>query len=101
MSYNIQLSKFIIAEAEFERMQYDVTGHPVPWFEDMDYSEFLEWNNKCIYELTNEEDAWLVRLCGLMKNDRILIQDMESCIQFQADSFYFNQDKKIVIVNPR
>jgi hypothetical protein len=101
MSYNIQLSKYIIGENDFLRIQADVTGEPIGWLEDMTYAEFLDWNNKCIYELTNEEDAWLVGLCGLMKNGRIMLQDMESCVQFEAYGFYFNLDKKIVIVNPR
>jgi len=101
MLYNIQLSNFIIQEADFQRIQVDVTGEPIGWLENMTYTEFLEWNNNCIYELTNEEDAWLVGLCGRMKNGRIMLQDMESCVQFQAYGFYFNQNKEIVIVNPR
>lgn len=101
MLYDIQLSNYIVEKADFLRMQIDVTGHPVPWFEDMDYDEFLQWNKECICELSNEDDAWLVGLCGRMKNQRIMLQDMESCVQFVADSFYFDRNKNIVIVNPR
>jgi hypothetical protein len=101
MLYNIELSKYIIGEDDFLRIQVDVTGHPIGWLEYVNYSDFLEWNNKCIYELSNEDDAWLVGLCGRMKNGRIMLQDMESCVQFQAYGFYFNQNKEIVIVNPR
>jgi hypothetical protein len=95
---SIQLSKFIIDEDDFERMVD--TGYRT-WFKDMSYAEFLEWNNKCICELTNEEDAWLVGLCHRLKNKHIQLQDMECCSRFDAYGFYFNEKKDIVIVNPR
>ena len=101
MLYDVKLSNYIIEKADFLRMQTDVTGHSVPWFEDMDYSDFLQWNNECICELSDEDDAWLVGLCGRMNNQRIMLQDMESCVQFVAYGFYFDKNKDIVIVNPR
>jgi hypothetical protein len=85
-------------KADFERMVD--TGYRT-WFKDMSYAEFLEWNNKCICELTNEEDAWLVGLCRRLKNKHIQLQDMECCSRFEAYGFYFNEKKHIVIVNPR
>lgn len=98
---SIQLSKFIIDDDSFQRMQSLISGEDKGWLEGMTYAEFLEWNINCINELSDEDDAWLTGLCKRLKRNRIILQDMESCCQFNADSFYFDCDKNIVIVNPR
>jgi len=90
----IQLSKFIVPECYFERM----IDHDA-YYKDMSYDEFVLWNIKCINELTNDDIVWLSGLCKRIKE--IHLQDMESCAKFTADSFFFDCNKKIVIVNPR
>jgi len=99
----IQLSKFIVPECYFDRMKHehescsDYRG----LYTDMSYDEFVSWNIKCINELSNEDIVWLSGLCKRIKENIIILQDMESCVRFTADSFFFDCSKKIVIVNPR
>ena len=92
----IQLSKFLIKKDDFERM----LSHEID-FHGMTYDEFIYWNITCINELPNEDILWISGLCKRMKEELIFLQDMESCTNFEADSFYFTFNKKIVIVNPR
>ena len=99
--YTMQLTSYIIQELDFERMQDMAIGEQKDWLEGMSYAEFVAWNVKCINQLSDEDDAWLVGLCKRMKDDRIILQDMEACCQFTADGFFFDYDKRIIIVNPR
>jgi hypothetical protein len=86
---------------DFERMQDISIGEQKDWLEGMSYADFMAWNVKCINQLSDEDDAWLVILCRRMKEGDILLQDMEACCQFTAGGFFFDYDKRIIIVNPR
>jgi len=95
----LQLSSYIIQELDFERMLDMSLGEDKGWLEGMTYAEFVAWNMNCIHELSDEDDAWLVGLCKRMKDDRIVLQDMEACCQFTADGFFFDYNKRIIIAN--
>jgi hypothetical protein len=70
-------------------------------YSDMSYEEFIAWNVECINDLSYEDTVWLTGLCQRMKAELLKLQDMESCAQFEADGFFFNDKKKLIIVNPR
>lgn len=64
------------------------------------YSDFYDWSLKCLHE--SQDDAiWLHYFCKLLSNDRIKLMDQESCVTFSAYGFYYDINKKIVLVNPR
>jgi transcriptional regulatory protein LevR len=65
------------------------------------YSEFLDWNMKCISELSKEKQNWLYELCIQINNNEIKLIDEESCSKFTACNIFFDQDKKLCIMNPR
>ncbi len=70
------------------------------WVGGMTHQEFEIWNYQCIDELSSEDKTWLIRLCSHIISDRIVTQDMSTCERLSADRFYFDYDKKFVIVNP-
>jgi hypothetical protein len=65
------------------------------------YDEFVTFNKNCINEQTDESKIWLYKLCQMIKGGKINLVDEESCVEFEADTFYFNMKKQICIVNPR
>jgi hypothetical protein len=87
---------FIVDQYTFERMQQmndDINFS--------NYKEFLEFNIKCIDELTDDDKNWLLALCKKLKSSMIHLVDTEHCVEFDADTFYFNHNKKLCITNPR
>jgi len=97
MAQHIVVTKFIIPKCYYERMQ-DLVPNV---YSDMSYEEFIAWNVECINDLSYEDTVWLTGLCQRMKAELLKLQDMESCAQFEADGFFFNDKKKLIIVNPR
>jgi hypothetical protein len=63
--------------------------------QEMNYADFLEWNRKCLLELDNDDLAWVVGFCKRVY--MINSTDMESCVEFEIDGFYYNKDKKFCI----
>ena len=66
-----------------------------------DYSKFIDWNIKCISELSEEKQNWLYELCIQINNNEIKLMDEESCAIFTACNIFFDKDKKLCIMNPR
>jgi len=97
---DIQLHNFIIEEEDFLRMQESSYGLLREWVSDMTYQEFDIWNYQCINQLSDEDRTWLIGLCSHIISDRLVLQDMATCERLSADKFYFDYDKKFVIVNP-
>jgi hypothetical protein len=97
---DIKLSHFVIEEDDFLRMQETSHGLLREWVSDMTFQEFDIWNYQCINELSDEDKTWLTRLCSHIISDRLVLQDMATCERLSADKFYFDYDKKFVIVNP-
>lgn len=61
----------------------------------------LAWNNKVIDELSYEvlEDTY--SLLRLDKKNKIIILDQESYSDTLCDGFYFNNDRRLVLINER
>lgn len=98
MSDNVNIMAYLVCAADYGRMQQsDHSGVD----DSMPYSMFITWNTKCINEMTMEDRAWLLGLCNRFKDNKVKLMDLESCVAFGADSFFFDQNKKLCIVNPR
>lgn len=97
MAQHIVVTKFIINKYDYERMK----SQNDECYDNMSYEEFIAWNVECINELSNDDMAWLAGLCQRIKVGLLKLQDMESCAQFEADGFFFDMRKKLVIINPR
>ena len=94
-------------------MMYDIVGYIVPecYYERMiheecsgidssyTYNDFIIYNYNCLSELSDDDIKWMWDLCRRINSTGLM--DMESCAIFQADSFFFDTQKKIIIVNPR
>ena len=91
-----KFEKFIINNYSFTRM-ID-SGTDVNF---KDYSKFIEWNIKCINELSPEKQDWLFNLCQQINNQEINLMDEESCAIFTASKIFFNDEKTLCIMNPR
>lgn len=65
------------------------------------YLEFINWNIKCINELSKERQDWLYNLCLLIKNKEITMMDEEHCTLWTASKIFFDKNKKLCIIHPR
>jgi hypothetical protein len=70
-------------------------------YEKKCYETFLKWNRKCLEQQSNTELNHLVWLVGKMEKCSLKIMDEESGACFTACNFFFDQNKKLVITNPR
>ena len=83
-------------ECEYERMQdFDVQ------FKDVPYTEFIEWNHKCLEKLSLSELAWIEQLCEKILSRNVNLVDLEDCNQWRASGIYFNKHSHICIFYPR
>ena len=86
---------FIVDQYTFDRMK-DMKTNVI-----QSYQEFLSFNIQCINELTDDDKTWLIVLCQKLKSNMIRLVDTEHCQEFEGDTFYFNNKKKLCITNPR
>jgi hypothetical protein len=91
-----QVYPFIVDQYTFDRMKNirDDVNHS-------SYQEFLTFNIQCINELTDDDKTWIIGLCKKLKSNMICLVDTEHCQEFEGDTFYFNNQKKLCIANPR
>ena len=94
---NIIMSSVVRADGYARMQSQDYSGVD----DSMPYAAFLNWNLKCINELTNDERDWLYQLTQMIKNDKLNMLDLESCVSFGASNIYFDLNKKLCIVHPR
>ena len=87
---------FIVDQYTFGRMKNhnDDINHS-------NYQDFLAFNIQCINELTDDDKTWLMVLCRKLKSKMICLVDTEHCQEFEGDTFYFNNKKKLCITNTR
>ena len=90
------LINMIVDKGTFERMQYQNKDLK---FEN--YDTFKEHNIKCLDEMNTEQILWMRTMCEMIKKNKIKLVDEESCVEFTAYGFYFNNKKKLCIINPR
>jgi len=95
---NVQeVLEFLVEETEFKRIKA-LQEYTCPW---SNYDEFVKWNTECVNNLTNGDIAHILWICKLITTSNLSLMDMESCIKFEASGIYFDEDKSLVIVNPR
>lgn len=70
-------------------------------YEEKCYAAFEKWNRKCLEELTTTELNHLVWVSDKMLKNSLKLMDEESGACFHASSFFFDEDKNLVITNPR
>jgi hypothetical protein len=104
MTKQYEIEDYLVSEYTFERMKSDLNSdsnmsHILKISES--YSTFLKWNITCINELSDKDREWLTGLCNRIGNKKINLMDEESCVAFEAYKIYFDEDKKICLVNPR
>jgi hypothetical protein len=92
-----EIEDYIITEYTFERMKSDTDFAKIY----KSYPTFLKWNFNCINELSDKDKEWLIELCKRIGDKKINLMDEESCATFEAYKIYFDENKKICIVNPR
>ena len=70
-------------------------------YQEKCYDVFVKWNRKCLNELTNTELNHLAWVFSKFNDSSLKLMDEESGACFTAQNFFFDQDKKLVITNPR
>ena len=93
----MSIEKFLINEYTYQRMVDN--GHDD--FNDMSYEDFRQMNLDHINRLSPQDYAWTRELCNRISKGDIQLMDEESCANFEADSIYFDKNKRLCIVNPR
>lgn len=88
--------KYFPAECEYERMQ-DCSVQ----FTDLPYTEFIEWNHKCLQKLSDSEVIWIEQLCEKISSKKVSLVDLEHCNEWRASGIYFNKHSRICIFHPR
>lgn len=104
MATQDEIEDYIVSEYTFERMKSDLNSdsnmsHILKISKS--YTSFLKWNINCINELSDKDKEWVTGLCKRIGDNQINLMDEESCVAFEAYKIYFDENKKICIVNPR
>ena len=71
------------------------------YYEEKCYAAFEKWNRKCLEGLSNTELNHIVWITDKMVNYSLKLMDEESGACFDACAFFFDQDKNLVLTNPR
>ena len=82
-----KFEKYIIDDYTFLRM-VDVNSEDLPCEK---YIPFVDWNIKCINELSKEKQDWLYNLCLQIKNEEITTMDEEDCAIWTASKIFFDK----------
>lgn len=101
MSDHVQIHSivaYVVGERDYRRMVDNECSGIVL---DQSYAAFLDWNAKCITELSESDRAWVWTLCQQLGKRSIKLMDMEPCSVFTAYGIYYTSDKTLCIVNPR
>lgn len=100
MSDHVQIHSivaFVVGNMDYQRMiDNECKGIVL----HQTYADFLDWNTKCISELSESDRAWVWGLCQQLNKRNIKLMDMESCAVFTAYGIYYMSDKTLCIVNP-
>ena len=100
MAKQYEIEDYIVSEYTFQRMLSGIDVARILKI-SKSYSIFLKWNIDCINELSDKDKEWITGLCKRIGDNQIKLMDEESCIPFEAFKIFFDEDKKICIVNPR
>ena len=94
----------IIDPYTFDRMLSSYKGERfiVPDSTDqMTYDDFIDWNESCIAQKSEDYLKWLKNLIDMIKNEDVKIMDEEPCVAVEAYKIYFDMDEKVCIVSSR
>ena len=70
-------------------------------YQEKCYAAFVKWNRTCLEQMTNTDLNHLAWLFEKFHTDSLKLMDEESGACFTAQNFYFDQDKNLVLTNPR
>ena len=88
----------MVEEHDYERMiVHDCDSIDI----SMSYNKFILYNKACLNELSYDDVRWIWGLCKRLKHEVIGLMDLESCAVFEASYIFYDNNKNIVIVNPR
>ena len=93
---NEKLEAFLPSALDFERMCEESDT-----YDDMPYSDFLQWNKNKIGQLEPNYRKWLSALMKMIQSDHITLMDKEGCVMWTADGFFFDKDGKLCITHGR
>jgi hypothetical protein len=94
----LRIMTHVVPECYYERM----LGEKCKSIDvSLDYNNFLLYNKTCLDELSYDDVAWVWGLCRRMNKNTIGMMDMECCGIWEADTFFYDQNKNLVIVHPR
>lgn len=71
------------------------------YYEEKCYAAFEKWNRKCLEGLSTTELNHLVWVSDKMLKNSLKLMDEETGACFHAAAFFFDEDKNLVITNPR
>lgn len=103
------MSKKQILDFIFETMDEYVVERMVEITEDRDdddersesKAEFKRIQKDCVNKLKDNDTTLLKLLMKGIKSGKIMNMDEESCVAFDTAAFFFNKQKKLVIMNYR
>jgi hypothetical protein len=98
------LKKFFqktFSEYTFERMIIFKNSIVEFNYTEDSFETFVQYNLQCIDELDSSDANCYAKLCKNIADKKIMLCDEESCVEFEAYTFYFNYQKEFVIMNPR
>ena len=91
-------------------MAYVVDSKTYAWMQANDcagvddsirYSDFLNWNTKCISAASHEDRTWILSLCLRFRDNKIHVTDLKACRMAQRRvAIYYDTSGRLTIVNP-
>ena len=92
-----------LTDEQFEEKGKDYWTYPLrlEYYEEKCYAEFVKWNRKCLEGLSTTELNHLVWVSDKMLKNSLKLMDEEAGAWFDACAFFFDEDKNLVISNPR
>jgi hypothetical protein len=63
------------------------------------YDQFVNYNQDIIFNYSDEECDFFIKLCNNIINKKISSMDLDSCCIFRQDGVFFDKKKNIVVFN--
>ena len=89
-------SHFFLKKHSFMRMR-----EHGKYASDYEYKDFMNWNQHCIRSLTKEELKFTKALCIRISERKINLMDEENSSVATAENIFFDENRNLVITNPR
>jgi len=93
-----RIMNHLVKEDDYKRMiDYECDGIDI----SMSYDDFILYNKKCLKELSYDDLRWDWGLCKRLNRKVIGLMDLECCAIFMGSYIFYDNNKNIVVVNPR